>query len=171
MDSIILRFRDLITEEGGTILDHQDLINNHGEVWWGWWMKQYETPPIEQFKFIKTICDEKEYFKAYLFNSGSLKIFRTNIIDIKVAPIPTTIGTPYPEKSPNYYHRGSYPAWFLLSRIDEVKVEEKNILIKDFPTVSTKKKNEARFKNILDKKVTNLEGLRQTDVTMWLVEI
>ncbi len=47
--TLILRFRDLITEDDGTINDHLNMIYNYGEVWWGWWMKQNETPPRDLF--------------------------------------------------------------------------------------------------------------------------
>ncbi len=171
MDSIILRFRDLITEEEGTINDHKELLKNHGEVWWGWWMKPYEHTPINLFKEIKQIIVDKEYYKAYLFNSGTMKMYRTNIVNIIVAPHSTQISTPQPEKSPSYYHRGAYPAWYLLSMIEEVDINKLDILIKDFPTVFDAKKEGERFQKLINKKIESLELIRDTDVTMWKVEI
>lgn len=114
---IILRFRDLITEEDGTINDHQTLISRFGEVWWGWWMKQDETPPIDIFKKMVTEIEKKGFVKSYLFNTGLLKIYEVKTYKILVAPSSNKIPTPNPEKSPSYYHRGRYPAWFLLKKL------------------------------------------------------
>ena len=36
---VVLRFRDLVTEPGGTIDEHRRLIAAHGSAWWGWWMR------------------------------------------------------------------------------------------------------------------------------------
>ena len=42
---IILRFRDLVTKENDTIKQHQEIIQQHGSVWWGWWKKGTEKTP------------------------------------------------------------------------------------------------------------------------------
>jgi len=38
-ETLILRFRDLSTDNFETINSHTEIINNHGYVWWGWWNK------------------------------------------------------------------------------------------------------------------------------------
>ena len=35
--TVILRFRDLVTENNVTIDRHKDMIDKKGYVWWGWW--------------------------------------------------------------------------------------------------------------------------------------
>ena len=176
MKSIILRFRDLVTEEGGTISDHKHLIKTTGDVWWGWWMKQYEEPPFELFKHMAEVIEREDYYKAYLFDSGEMKIFRTNIIKVLSAPMATRVPPPDYIKAPTYYHRGAYPAWFLLSKIEEVEISGLTINVLDFPTLPESEYEKAmrndNFKNLKESsKVEDLKQLRSTDVTMWEVEI
>ena len=52
--TIILRFRDLVTEENGTIKRHQDVIAQNGYVWWAWWKKGNETTPVPEFSSLAT---------------------------------------------------------------------------------------------------------------------
>ena len=40
--TIILRFRDLVTETGETILAHDSIIKEKQAVWWAWWNKGNE---------------------------------------------------------------------------------------------------------------------------------
>lgn len=165
-NSIILRFRDLITEEDGTINDHLSLISMFGEAWWGWWMKQDETPPIELFKFLAEIIEKEGYVTAYLFQTGLLKFYQVKITKILVAPPKNKIGTPNPEKSPSYYHRGRYPAWFLLKEISEVDFLSLNLKYSDFPTRPEKQENYQKHKSL---KISSLNELKEFDVTLWSV--
>lgn len=160
---IMLRFRDLVTEDDGTISDHQSLINDYGEVWWGWWMKQKETPPRSLLKEISVKIKERGSIEAYLFNSGLHKLYRVFINKILLAPGDTTIGTPDPKISPTYYHRGTYPAWFLIKKIDEVKFEDCQLAYMDFPT------RENVYAEYLGKKINSLKELEDQSVTMWVV--
>src|SRR6266404_6138785 len=43
--TVILRFRDLVTDQGETIKEHTRLLKQFGEVWWGWWARQTEKTP------------------------------------------------------------------------------------------------------------------------------
>lgn len=36
-ETVILRFRDLVTAEGETIKKHIAVIEDCDYVWWGWW--------------------------------------------------------------------------------------------------------------------------------------
>ncbi len=163
----ILRFRDLITEEDGTINDHQSLITRFGEVWWGWWMKQDETPPFDLFKSIANEIEQSNYSKAYLFNTGLLKIYEAKIFKILVAPKNNKIGTPNPETSPSYYHRGRYPAWFLLKEITEVDFDQLKLSYGGFPTRPEKMKEYSKF---ISKKIDSMNELKEFDVTLWYVD-
>lgn len=165
-EKIILRFRDLITEDDGTINDHQILINKFGEVWWGWWMKQDETPPYDLFKKLANEMEEKHFIKSYLFNTGLLKIYEVNIIKVLVAPKHNKINTPNPETSPSYYHRGRYPAWFLITNIEEKKYNDLNFTYNSFPTRPEKKEV---YNQYINSKVNSLEELKEYDLTLWVV--
>lgn len=163
---IILRFRDLITEDDGTINDHQMLINRHGEVWWGWWMKQDESPPYELFKEMADEIEKNNSIKAYLFNTGLGKIYEVVITKVLVAPKHNKINTPNPETSPSYYHRGRYPAWFLIRRIDEKPFESLKFTYNSFPTRPGKKEF---YNENINQEVKSLEELKEFDLTMWVV--
>jgi len=165
---IILRFRDLITEDDGTINDHLDLLSIYGEVWWGWWMRQYEQPPRELFKDISNQIDKKIGVKGFLFNTGNSKFYQTTISRALVAPLNNKIGTPDPELSPSYYHRGQYPAWFLLTDIEEVDFNQVKLFYDSFPTRPDLAEKLDPFVN---KQVTSLEQLRNIDVTLWVVRL
>lgn len=51
--TVILRFRDLVTENNVTIDRHKDMIDKKGYVWWGWWNKGNEKLPFEEFCVLK----------------------------------------------------------------------------------------------------------------------
>lgn len=36
VETIVLRFRDLVTEENETISKHKKIIEEKGYVWWAW---------------------------------------------------------------------------------------------------------------------------------------
>jgi hypothetical protein len=163
---MILRFRDLVTEEGGTVAEHRSILKSHGEVWWGWWMRQYETPPREFFAELLQQIDNDGPVVSYLFNTGQGKLFSTLVAAVKVAPPGTTIGPPEPERTPEYYARGRYPAWFLLRSIDDNPFGESQFLYHSFP--SRPEMHDA-YKQFIDQPVRSLHDLRQIDVTIWVV--
>ncbi len=159
--TLILRFRDLITEDDGTINDHLNMIYNYGEVWWGWWMKQHEIPPRNLFIDVFNELEKSGLINIYLFNSGLNKIYKAKTVKILVAPQGNTIRTPDFEKSPSYYHRGSYPAWFLMNGIEEIEFANTNFTIVSTPTKT--------FKGDFDlpKNIETLEELQNMNVTLW----
>lgn len=163
---IILRFRDLITEEDGTINDHQSLINQYGEVWWGWWMKQEEVPPVEIFKELALKIKSDNKATIHLFNTGLDKFYTCITTKILVAPVGNKIGTPSPETSPSYYHRGRYPAWFLIKKIEELDFKTLHLCYNSFPT---KPDIEEKYSNLIDKRIESLRELKDINVTLWVV--
>lgn len=165
--TIILRFRDLITEEGGTINEHKDLISQYGEVWWGWWMRQYESPPRPLFKELSETIEKEGTILCYLFNSGTSILYSVQISKILIAPPGNRIRTPDPQKSPDYYHRGVYPAWFLLRSLNEVSFSEKELIYDSFPT---RPEMGGTLTQLLGQRVPSLDQLRHIDVTLWVVQ-
>lgn len=162
--TIILRFRDLTIEEGGTLVEHTRLLNSFGEVWWGWWMKQWEVPPRPLFQELEKRIETEGSVAAYLFNAGAGKLYRTRIADIRVAPQGDRLETPNPERSPSYYHRGRYPAWFLLKSIEEIPFPSGRFTYESFPT--RPEFNALQFMNV---QIGSLEQLRSIDVTLWAI--
>jgi hypothetical protein len=165
--TIILRFRDLVTEEGGTIKEHMGLIREYGEVWWGWWMRQYENAPYTLLQELSAFIKKEGLFIGYLFDIGSTRLYSASITKILVAPQGSTVGTPDPKRSPSYYHRGRYPAWFLLHSITEVSIQDLNLIYDSFPT---KPELEEGAINLLGQRVTSLDQLRHIGVTLYVVQ-
>ncbi len=164
---VILRFRDLVTEPGGTIAEHRAILRSCGEVWWGWWMRQYETPPRALFAELREQISRQGSVIGYLFNTGAASLFSCQVADIKLAPGDTGIGPPEPAKSPEYYHRGRYPAWFLLKSIRDQRFEDLDLVYDSFPT---KPELYGTLGQLLNQRVASLEQLRHIDVTLWVVQ-
>jgi hypothetical protein len=77
--SMVLRFRDLSTDQGETISLHKAIIENKGYVWWGWWKKQGETIPLEVFTAFSRSIKEHGALVIYLFDTGTLNLFRAQL--------------------------------------------------------------------------------------------
>jgi hypothetical protein len=167
--SAIFRFRDLVTEDGGTIQEHRDLIQKYGEVWWGWWMRQYETAPRSFFSDLMRQVSSGQHLEVLLFNSGKAQLFRARVARIVVAPAGDELPTPDPERSPAYYHRGRYPAWLLLKTMDEVDFDDLALFFDGVPT--RPELLESPLSSLLHQRIKSLEQLRQFDVTLWAVSV
>jgi len=163
---VILRFRDLVTEEGGTVAEHRAILRSAGRVWWGWWMRQYETPPRQLFSRLRQEIEAEGMILGYLFNTGEGRLFTCKIVDVRVAPPGSTIATPDPSLTPEYYVRGRYPAWFLLTSLDDAQFDKCRFRYESFPT---RPEMQATYKELVGQPVRSLDGLRQIDVTLWVV--
>jgi hypothetical protein len=165
---LVLRFRDLVTEPGGTISEHRKIIVGRGYVWWGWWMRQYETPPADLFKQIYDEIRGGTEPDAFLLDSGRAQLHGCRISDLRVAPAGDMIGPPELDAAPGYYQRGAYPAWFKLSRIDpegETSVPA-GWTFGGFPSNPDVEGNKA----LIGAPVESLDQVRTTDATLWLME-
>jgi len=161
----ILRFRDLVTEEGGTLGEHLRLLKKFGEVWWGWWMRQYETPPRTFLGELSDRIEREGTVRIFLFNTGESRLYAAGAAQVLVAPPGDRIATPDPERSPEYYHRGSYPAWFRLRTLREVHLTELEFFYDSFPT----RPDLSQLAPLLGQRVMSLDQLRNIDVTLWAV--
>lgn len=165
---LVLRFRDLVTEPGGTIYEHRRIIEAMGYVWWGWWMRQYEIPPSALFEQIYETIRGGVEPEAYLFDSGRAQLHQCRVSDIRVAP-EDTIGPPELEAAPHYYQRGSYPAWFKLSRIDaqwQTDVPE-GWRFSSFPSNASGD----HHSDLVGTPVESLDQVRSSDATLWVMSI
>ncbi len=162
----MLRYRDLVTEPGGTIREHRLLIKQYGYVWWGWWMRQYERVPRELFAQLIGITEGGGLIRALLFDSGGGALHSCSIGDIRVAPGEAGLGAPEVQKAPFYYSRGRYPAWFRLDSIVDEPWQPGRLRLVAFPTqVKTQTAGPGT-----DQRVDSPEDLRDIDATLWLVD-
>jgi hypothetical protein len=164
---LVLRFRDLVTEPGGTITEHRMVIDARGYVWWGWWMRQWERPPTELFVEIYQRIRAGVEPAAFLFDSGRAQLHQCRISDVKAAPTGETIGPPELDATPAYYQRGSYPAWFKLTRIaaDGQPDVPRGWAFEAFPSNPDADGNTA----LVGSPVESLDQVRKTDATLWLM--
>lgn len=166
MPTIVLRFRDLVTEEGGTVSEHRDMINARGFAWWGWWMRQYETPPRDLFAQLRMTLDAGTEPTGFLFDTGRGRVFSCRFADLRVAPPGMTIGPPDLAASPDYYQRGRYPAWFKLTAIDDADFAALSWRYAAFPSNPEHPANA----DVVGQPVISLDDMRNTDTTLWVVE-
>ncbi|MCL4299777.1 MAG: hypothetical protein KJ077_28840 [Anaerolineae bacterium] len=168
MKTIILRFRDLVTEAGETIRIHRAIVNSFGEVWWGWWMRQYENIPYNLFQELAESIEKAGELHGYCFNSGTTELYTVQIKQIAVAPGNGTISSPDPEKTPEYYHMARYPAWFLLRSIEDIHFSDVKFFYDLF--LVRPELQEGTLAGLMGQPVASLEQLRQIDVTLWVVQ-
>ena len=167
MRTFTLRFRDLVTEDGGTIREHQRVIARHGEVWWGWWMRQYEQLPIDSMREFTRFIEENGSLEVYLYDSGNSYLYRATVIKIRAAPLGKKISAPEVEKSPPYYVQGMYPAWFLLTALEDVSTKAPPMKLIAFPT----RPDDQELKPWVGKEIASISDLRQIGVTYCETEI
>ena len=164
-DTIILRFRDLVTSENGTIEQHKAIIAEHGYVWWGWWNKDSEKVP-DGFSLLSTQAKESP-ISVFLVDSGQNLLYRAACSDIEVHK-KTKSSSPGKDKTPEYYRDQDYYAWFRFTSIEPCEEDELkqysyihcNNLFKDPNT------DFSRFEN---KRVYSIAELVQQNRTVWFV--
>lgn len=157
--TLILRFRDLITDAGGTIAEHQSLLTSYKAVWWGWMMRQTELVPR------KCLCEQNGFLRQngsleiLLFDTGAETLYRCRMTKMAVAPAGMRI------RSPEYYNRGRYPAWFCFTKIDTEDFVRNSLFLDDLPTL----RNRTTHASFINESISDLQLLRSMDVTLWIV--
>jgi hypothetical protein len=168
-EQVIIRFRDLVTELGGTIEDHRAILQSFGEVWWGWFMQPYEVAPRVLFGQMREHIRATGPMKSMLFDTGQALLYSCIIADIKVSPSSRGISSPDPERSPEYYHRGRYPAWFLLRSIESVVAfDALGLTYRGFPT---RPELTGTLGALIGHRIQSPSQLREAKVTLWVVNV
>lgn len=164
--TLVLRFRDLVTEAGETILKHKAIIDEKGYVWWAWWKKGAEITPTTEFGSICAYAQEKPLC-VYLLDSGQEKLYKAQCCEIKC----TALGekpSPEPDLTPEYYKNKPYFAWFKFSSIEECVGSELN----DYSYLDSDslfKDGETDYRLFYNKKVFSLAELIQQNRTVWFL--
>ena len=164
--TIILRFRDLVTEENGTIERHKDVIEQKGYVWWAWWKKGNETTPVQEFSFLGTNAKTTPV-SIFLVDSGQRLVYRA-ICEAVELKINQKIASPEKDKTPEYYRDQEYFAWFKFRKIELCNENElRNFTYVDCPSLFINKNiNYSKFNN---KKIYSVDELIQQNRTVWFV--
>ena len=166
--TVILRFRDLVTENDATITMHRDIIHDKNKkyVWWGWWNKGNEKVPFDEFSLLKgEIRSQTKTF--YLLDSGQGKLYKAECADIEYRGA-NKIPSPELEYTPNYYNNQNYYAWFKFNKIEECDIEE----VRNYSYVEKDSlfvENRSNYKKFNGKRVYSIEELIQQNRTIWFV--
>jgi hypothetical protein len=177
---LMLKFRDLLTEDGETIAEHRSIIKSYKSVWWGAWIRKgIETPPRKFLAQILNTVDECYKAKVYLYDTSRQKIYACEVSDIKVSPIKSGITSPEPEKTPEYYHRNRCPIWFKFISIDDVDFSSLKLYYDSAPTLLSENDSyqasrsnhiESIDKLSQDGSIRSLRDLTKLNVTMWVLQ-
>lgn len=117
---LLLRFRDMVTEPGGSIAEHKRIVRQSGYVWWGWWARKHETVPRE---LLAQLLGPDNPSPIILFDTGFMRCYQSTCTRVVVAPSHVGVNSPDLESTPEYYARGRFPAWFrLVGDISPIKL-------------------------------------------------
>jgi 3',5'-cyclic AMP phosphodiesterase CpdA len=171
VDTIILRFRDLVTSHGGTISNHQKIATEHGYVWWGWWRKSGETVPDDAFRALAAKAQGGTGLLVYLFDSGRSLLFTATCKEIRWQASREAFVSPEPALTPDYYRDTPYVAWFKLTDIQPAVGAATNHLHRfSYERIDAFFENgQSRYGRFYDKRLFDLEELRQQDRSIWFL--
>lgn len=165
-ETIILRFRDLVTTENETIAKHTAVIDKYGYVWWAWWKKGNEQTPRDEFASL-SIQTKESPVDVFLIDSGQSLVYRATCEDVELRTS-CRILSPDKDKTPEYYRDQEYYAWFKFTKIEPCDGKE----LMQFSYVDCKSLfidknvNYSKFNN---KKIYSIEELIQQNRTVWFV--
>lgn len=163
--TVILRFRDLVTEKDATIGWHKEIIKNKNYVWWGWWNKGNERVPYDEFSVLKGRINGT--LDLYLIDSGQKKLYKAQCCDMKYTD-EEKIKSPEIDHTPDYYNNQSYYAWFKLNEIQECdNILVHNLSYVDVPSVYVE--SNSNYTKFNDKRIYNVQEMIQQNRTLWFV--
>lgn len=168
MKTLALRFRDLNIPDGETIRRHRARIATHGSVWWGWIMRQRESFPGHFLAEWDQTLERSGGATVLLFNSGEERLYSAKMTDVAAYPEGNRIQTPEVQKTPGYMAEAECPAWFQLSEISPLPIEEIELAIVSFPTLAPPANVDQQ---LLGRPLESIADLRLSTATLWHVEV
>ena len=120
----ILRFSD--SEELSTVDVHRRIIEDHGgQVWWGWWKKEKESPRVELLKKLQSEVRRRSSLRIGLVNrKGEDSFYVANCVEILFAEDGSRVSSPNALITPEYYRNDLFPAWFRFRQIDKMTLAD-----------------------------------------------
>lgn len=165
-ETIILRFRDLVTEYDETIKHHKNKIEENGCVWWGWWNKGNEQTPFDEFSVLMgKVNEEPIYF--YLLDSGQERLYKAKCTAIKYNRT-EKLQSPEIDNTPLYYNAQKYYAWFKFDDIVTCDIEE----LRNYTYVAVDslfKENTSNYQSFNNKRIYDAQELIRQNRTLWFV--
>ncbi len=169
IETIILRFRDLVTSPGQTIDLHYQLCEAKGYVWWGWWNKAGEKIPDNEFRYLQSKA-VREGLSIYLMDSGSLNIYKALCREMHWDPNHERINAPELDATPEYYRKMEYFVWFKLANIDINPLEEGILHNYSYMRVDDFFEDKpSRYDPFYNKRIHSPKEMRQQDRSIWFV--
>lgn len=167
--TLVLRFRDLSTQLGGTIRQHCEMIERHGCVWWGWWKSAHERSLPRE-----TVNSIHRPGPIYLLHSGMptdpLTLYRATMAETRTSPTALDLPSPDIALTPSYYTEKRCPLWLRLTELSQQPEQEiDKITVVDLPTLPESRSQE-RW-DMRGKTYSSTSALRRTDVTLWLAVV
>jgi len=168
VDTLILRFRDLVTSEGRTIVEHYDICKE-GSVWWGWWKKAGEKVPLDVFQALAKQAS-KGGLTLFLVDSGRLQLYQVKCTEIYWDLTGDKKISPDAKITPAYYNTLEYYAWFRFSEMNIIPIKEEELHEFTYHQVdSFFEDNKSRYTMFYNKVVFSIEELKQQERTIWFV--
>jgi predicted phosphodiesterase len=172
VETLILRFRDLVTPRGDTIKKHKEKCDEKGSVWWGWWSKAGETIPDNTFRILKKKATSDKKLTVYLLDSGQRKLFEAQCLDIHWEIDHKVCGAPEKEKdnTPKYYIDQEYLAWFNFSDISTGPCDER--VLKNFTYIGVDDFFEdysSKYTAFYNKRIDSIDELIQQNRSIWFI--
>jgi len=165
-ESIILRFRDLVTESEDTINKHKAVIDQHGYVWWAWWKKGNEKLPVEAFSAFSTYAKGQNK-EVFLMDSGQAKLYKATCCGIELSA-DRECPSPECDKTPEYYRDQKYYAWFKFTAIEEYPAD----ILREYTYVQVDKlfiEEKSNYTKFYRKRLYGINELIQQNRTVWFV--
>jgi 3',5'-cyclic AMP phosphodiesterase CpdA len=168
--TLILRFRDLVTPSGDTIARHQDIAQEKGYVWWGWWNKAGETIPDDVFRELSKSAKSETGLQLLLIDSGNARLYWAVCQEIFWDKDLKRVPSPDQELTPDYYKDQSYLAWFKFSEISPPVADESTLQIYTYIQVDRFfEDRESRYTPFYGKRIYSIGELVQQNRTIWFV--
>ncbi|MCA9682516.1 MAG: metallophosphoesterase [Myxococcales bacterium] len=170
----LFRYRDLLTDD--TLAKHREIIDQHGECWWGWWQRPGEDTRIEWWEDLKQQVHKGGPIEIGLFNSGPREqeevLVHKATVSAIIPPSPDGPAPRVPEEErdlvPEYYRGAPFSAaWLKLTNIEERPLE--NFFRQYSYSVAPRVQgiDSRRLEKFVDKQVFDAEELRSMDTTIW----
>ena len=168
VETVILRFRDLVTGPGGTVQQHNAIARASGSVWWGWWHKLGEQVPLVTFDWLVQRIGNARPLRILLLDSGQNKVYVAGCLQIEWGHGRSPMDSPDPALTPAYYKAEKYLAWFKLDGISEIDAGELRqyacLRVDEFFT-----ENPSNYELFYNKAIYAAEELQQQNRTIWFV--
>ncbi len=120
----ILRFSD---SEGFSTIDvHRAVMEkNGGQVWWGWWKKDKESPRLDFLKKLESEVNGQSPLRIGLINrKGEDSFYVATCMEILYGMNGERLPSPNAAMTPEYYNNEKFPAWFRFRQIDKISLAQ-----------------------------------------------